>query len=222
MLSTSSAININIIATLLCYREMKKHNQHGFSGLAVLLLLAVVLTIGGIGNYLYGRNQKKPTTTAVTAPAPGATGQSTSPNGIPGGATGSPSGSSNPTASTTTVIKVSEAGFQITVPNSIKDLTYHAVGGVVNFSTASITAAIPECAANRGSGAFQTVTRGNGTYQPPSNASNGGLIKQYSGYYLSYTLPTGPCAKGLSVENQNLLNDQAQAFYSSLSTVTAL
>ena len=197
---------------------MKKHNHKGFAGLTILLVLAVVLAIAGIGGYLYVR---RPAVAPVVKPAVGApTGQSTSPNGIPGGATGSTT-SGTPAASGT-VVKVTETGFQITVPDSLKDLTYHVHNGVVSFSTATLTAAEPNCAATHGTGAFDMIVRGDGTYQPPANPADGGLLKQYGGYYLAYVLPSGPCAKGLSVANQNLLDDQAQAFYGSLSTVTAL
>jgi competence protein ComGC len=129
-----------------------------------------------------------------------------------------------PTNSTTTVINVSAADFSITVPNSIKDLTYHIAADsngqiIVNFSTQTITDTVPACAANLGTGAFDSIERGNGQYTGPVNASSGALIKQYPTYYIAYILPQGPCATHLSPQNQTLLDSAAQDFYSSLSTV---
>ncbi len=192
-------------------------SPHGFAAPVVLLGLVVLFVIGGIGAYLYSQQNhtvKKPTT-AVKLATPD--GQSTSPGGVPVGANSSPAAAAPSNGDTT--ITVSGAGFQITVPASLKDLTYHVNGGNVTFSTTTLTAAIPACSANSGSGAFETITRGTGTYKPPTNAANGSLLKQYGDYYLAYTLRTGPCAKGLSVANQNLLDDQTQAFYGALSTV---
>ena len=198
-----------------------KHSQKGFAGMTVLLLLAVVLVIAGIGTFVFTKNSKNiAATNAATPLAQTASGNSTAPGGVPGGANQGPD--TAPSAAAGTVIKITEAGFQITVPNSLKDLTYHNNNGVVNFSSASVTSLVPACAANKGTGAFNTITKGAGTYKPPANSADGALLKQYSSYYLAYTLPTGPCAKGLSVEAQNLLSDQAQAFYGSLQSVSAL
>lgn len=201
---------------------MKSTKQAGFSGITLLLLLATLLIIAGIGSYLYSKQSRSQTKPKVVAAGSTAySGQTTSPGGIPGGASGTTT-TPAPTATGTTV-RVTEAGFSITVPDSLKDLTYHVNNGTVSFSTQSLSAAAASCSANNGgSGAFDTVTKGSGTYKPPANAANGGLIKQYSGFYLAYTLPTGPCAKGLPVATQNLLDDQAQAFYTALSTVTSL
>jgi hypothetical protein len=197
------------------------HNQDGFSGMALLVLLLVILAIAGIGSYLYSNRPKavKPLATGSTSTSPSNTGTSTSPNGIPGGVATTPPPGAVTTGPDSTTVKITELGFQITVPNAIKDLTYHVNGSSVTFSTTSLTAAIPSCRAASGTGAFDIISKGNGTYKPPANSADGGLLKQYGTYYLAYTLPTGPCAKGLSVSNQNLLDDQAQAFYGALTTV---
>jgi len=192
-------------------------SPNGFAAPVILLALAALLVIGGIGAYLY-TNQPSKKTPAKTADTTLPAASSTSPNGIPAGATGTPPPPTH-SASTDVTITVSGAGFQITVPASLKDLTYHVNGGTVAFSTATLTVAIPACSATSGTGAFETITKGKGTYKPPANPADGGLLKQYGDYYLAYTLRTGPCAKGLSVTNQNLLDEQTQAFYGALGTV---
>ncbi len=109
----------------------------------------------------------------------------------------------------------------------MKDLTYHMASDsnnvtVVNFSTQTITSAVPACAASNGSGAFDSIERGDGQYPGPTNVSSGGILKQYATYYIAYILPQGPCAKNLSPQNQSLLDAQAQEFYTALSTVQAI
>lgn len=193
-------------------------SPNGFAAPVILLALAALLVVGGIGAYLYTNQPAKKTPTTSTADTTLPAAASTSPNGIPAGATGTPPPASHP-ASTDVTITVPGVGFQITVPASLKDLTYHVNGSMATFSTATLTAAIPACSASSGTGAFETISRGNGTYKPPANPADGGLLKQYGDYYLAYTLRTGPCAKGLSVPNQNLLDEQTQAFYGALGTV---
>jgi hypothetical protein len=207
-----------------------KFNQDGFGGLEIMLVLAVLLLVAGIGSYLYTKHHRLAVNTlkvatSPTSAAPGtAVAGSTSPGGIPASA-GQKAGTPSPT--TTTVIKISTEGFQITVPDSLKDLTYHITAGAndtdtITFSTAKLTAAVPACAADQKNGAFDIITRGQGAYPTPANPSSGALLKQYPGVYIAYTLPNAPCAKGLSTENQALLDDQAQAFYGALSTVQAI
>lgn len=204
---------------------MKRRNlTHGFAGLELLLVFAVVLLIAGLGAFLYGKSHPSKAANSQTKSVNSVNnGTSTTPGGIPAGA-GAPV--STPTTTLTTV-KVPEAGLQISVPTSMQDLTYHVVSQTsttvtVAFSTKTIEAAVPACKASNGNGAFDTLIRGNGSYNGPSNPSSGGLIKQYSNYYLAYNLPNGPCAKNLSTTNQALLSTQAQDFYSALTTVKSL
>ena len=203
----------------------QQFTEDGFGGIELLLVLATVLLLAGIGIHVYGKHQANNNLSkknqAATAPA-GNTGISTTPGGVPVTAT-TPRPKTN---ANQTVVKVSEAGLQIAAPTSLKDLTYHVIsndGGVITlaFSTSSLTAAIPACSAALGNGAFDTIIRGSGNYPGPANPSSGGLLKQYKDYYLAYNLPNAPCAKNLSVANQNLLDDQAQDFYSILASVQA-
>ncbi|MEO5627333.1 MAG: hypothetical protein ABIQ89_00380 [Candidatus Saccharimonadales bacterium] len=202
----------------------RKLAQTGLAGTGILLIMAVSLIVFGIAVLVYTKN-KTVSKTSVNNPPATVTpeGTSTSPNGIPGGATAPPA--VNP-ATNSNIVRVSAVGMQIHVPNSLKDLTYSSTSsnGTTNltFSSKALEAAVPACAANQGSGAFDIITRGNGQYPGPANPSSGGLLKQYDNYYFAYTLPTGPCAQGLSVENQNLLNSLAADFYGSLGSVEAL
>ncbi len=233
-------ITINIIATILVKKYIPAYanyrrkvymargagnfdNQQGFGSLG-LLLIGVILLIIGIGVYVFTQRPDSKQTSTASSAASANTGTSTSPGGVPGGAD---SGSAGGATNTTNIIKITPVGLQLTVPDSLKDLTYAlkpVAGGAteVTFSTKTLASRVPSCAADQGSGAFQTVTRGTGSYPGPANPSSGALIKQYGDYYFAYTLPTGPCAKGLSVDNQNLLNSLAQDFSGALPSVTAL
>jgi hypothetical protein len=204
-------------------------NQNGFGGLETMLIIALLLLLAGAGTYVYSKKhggggllfgKSKSTPVSYTGSA-----NSGAPNGIPVGATSGPA-SVAPPADATNVIKIADAGFQISVPASLKDLTWSvATNGsktTLAFSTKSLTAAAPTCAADHGAGAFDTITRGSGQYPGADNPGSGGLLQQYSKFYLAYTLPSAPCAHGLTPATQNLLDDQAQDFYSSLSTVIAL
>lgn len=198
--------------------------QSGFAGLGLLLGLAVLLVLAGVGVLIYNKNQTAQPDTATPQPqATTPTETSTSPNGIPGGITNPPP---SPSASNDNSIVIGKVGMKISVPNSLKDLTYATRttannSTIITFSTTTLTKAIPSCAAGDGEGAFTILVRGAGNYPGPANPSSGGLLKQYSGYYFAYNLPTSPCATGLSVEQQNLLNNLAQDFYNSLGSVQA-
>lgn len=208
---------------------MNTRNSQGFTAIEGLLIVGTLLLIAGIGTFWYARGHggRLPFTGATSTPTV-FTGSSpeTNNNGVPAGA-----GQTSPTVPGTdsgmTVVRVPEAGFSITVPGSLKDLTYHAVatggGGYrVGFSTAALTAAVAGCAASNGNGAFAYVTRGNGKYPGSGGSSSGGLLQQYTGYYLAYSLPTTACAKTAAPSAQSLADTQAQDFYTALSSVRAL
>lgn len=212
----------------LSYRPL---NDHGMGGLEVLMTLVVVLVMMGVGTYVYTRqNSTKTANTAKSGSSSASsegTPNATAPNGVPPAASGGTSSSGKTSSSpSTSTIKVTEGGLQITVPDSLKDLTWHSTssGGVIttNFSTKTLTKAVPNCAADKGNGAFDTILRGKGQYPGPANPSSGGLLKQYGDYYLAYVLPNAPCAEDLSTENQALVDHQAETFYDTMSTIQGL
>lgn len=200
------------------------------SGIMALLLLLAVLLVIGSGVLVYSRSHHGALPFSGTKSTPvvyNGSDNNTSPNGIPGGATGAKNGTTPPTSSTSgTVVKIPEASLQISVPDSLKDLTTHVVKNsdgtvVVTFSTRTLATAIPSCAADQNRGAFDLVVRGNGQYPGPAPYS-GGIIKQYPTFYTSYQLPVGPCAKNLSHANQVLLDNLTQDFYGTLPSVQPL
>jgi len=195
----------------------QKSNQHGSGAIELLLLVAVMLLIAGTGAFLYSRHSHKATVQRAKAATVQPSGTSTTPNGVP------PSGSTGSGTATELTFQLAALGISLKLPNEIKDLTYHytTVNNVLRmtFSTTTLTKAVPACAADQNNGAFDIITRGDGPYPGPANPSSGGLLKQFPSYYVAYTLPNAPCAKGLSTENQALLDNQAQAFYTALTSL---
>jgi len=199
------------------------------SGAIELMVLAVVVLF--LGLTIWGtfriRDMHKLTTTkplAVNAKSTNPTIASTTPpQGSPPVTVPTSPGTSSATQSQN-VLDISPIGVDITVPDSLKDLTYYAnnqSNGVisVSFSTASLTSAALSCSASVGSGAFDTILKGYGQYPGPANPSSGALITQQPTFYIAYELPTGPCEKDLSPATQALLDSQAQDFYSALASV---
>lgn len=214
------------------------------SGIIEAMLFVLVVAFFGFAGWITYKSSnihKTPTTTIQKTEATASTTSKSSTNTY-----NNPTKTSSPTSVSTTtptttpsttstsppsgeyVIDIQGMAIEITVPTGIKDLTYNVTtnsGGVnvATFSTQSLSAEVPQCSADVGSGAFDTVLRGNGKYPGASNPSDGALIvqKQNPTYYIAYELPTGPCAKNLTPTEQSLLDNQQEDFYSSLTTVQA-
>jgi Tfp pilus assembly protein PilV len=207
-------------------------DYRGFSIVEVLIAGLILVFFGFAAMFTYRVEHHKQTNTSSlsskTSPASSPASTTTKASAAP------PQGTSPViTTNTTTapsqkpnqnVITVSPIGVTITVPDSLKDLTYSATTAsngtiTVSFSTTSLTQAAPSCSATSAQGAFETIIRGRGQYSGPAHPSSGALITQQPTFYVAYELPTGPCGENLSPNTQNLLDQQAQDFYSSLSTI---
>jgi hypothetical protein len=112
------------------------------------------------------------------------------------------------------VFKVPELGIQITVPASLKTISYHyinnAFGKTVNMSTPTLTNLSLSCTETskndiaEGS-ALGGLFRGSGTGTSTPNSS---VIKQYSSYYIAYVPPQGAC-NGVGVHNPTIVAVQS-------------
>ncbi len=111
---------------------MKKLNQRGFSPIAILLALILVVLVGFTGYYVYN-SQKKDDNKAVT-PAPA-------------NAAATPSQPSAQDTQKYLVIK--EWGVKIPLTAEIADANYYYNNGYVYLSTDSIVKKYPECAADK-------------------------------------------------------------------------
>lgn len=107
------------------------------------------------------------------------------------------------------VITIRELGISITVPDSIKDLTYtykasgvptkvggnNIIVGTVNFSTTSLTANYPECSSDKAN-PLGGLTKITGTYEDGvlgPTWSGGGVAKQFSDSFLTFAAPQAAC-----------------------------
>lgn len=128
------------------------------------------------------------------------------------------------------VIAIRELGVSITVPDSIKDLTYsyssHGTGSnkreVVSFSTQALTdkyAATNECTSYGSAPPLGGLSKVAGEYPTEANVGNapGPLAKQFASYYIAYTGPQAVC-----VSSQTTSLAELSDFKNSLSTIKEL
>lgn len=175
-------------------------NPNGFSIVGVLVIVLTLAVIGVVGYVVTKQADKKtapPVTTSTTTKAPAAT-------------------------ATTSVVTIAPLGIELTVPNSLNDLTYAVtppeLGGgqttTVGISTASLLAAdsSPSSLCSASQGPLGWLSKTAGTY--PSNVAlddtaaisdaGGGLVKQYPSYYISYIHAQDACSpKSSAVAMQN-------------------
>jgi hypothetical protein len=126
-----------------------------------------------------------------------------------------------------TIIKLLPLGIQITVPNSLHDLTYTVLNNkhvaydyqitadtIVGLSTKSLTAGAASCSAS--DEPLGEIGKVNGQYQFISQTLSGGtytLIKQYPGYFLYYFSfdPDSVCSQSTRKEAAQQADVQAMA-----------
>ncbi len=151
------------------------NNNKGFTLVEVLLLIVVLILVGGLGYLGYKQVNKKSTTSTSTTTA--TTTKTTTP-------------ATTPTPNQN-IVKIPELGIQITVPDSLKDLTYSAAKNesgeaIANFSTTSLTNLDAAC-----SGQLGTLTQIKGQYGAPEGP---GLVKQFSTFYIAYDTSMSQCS----------------------------
>ncbi len=188
-------------------------NQKGFGTVESILVVIIVVLIGAVGFLVYKNHHK-------TAPVASATKTTIVKSTAPKTAL----------SSTTTVVKVPELGIQITVPNSIKDLTYSTAnetlpnGNVAiyaKFSTTSLTNLDAGCSTSFGP--LGSLERASGQYPSSDQDASldyGKLEKQFSTFYISAGSPQAACSQNSTTENTAQLDKGA--FFNSLSTITVL
>ena len=129
------------------------------------------------------------------------------------------------------VVKIPELSIEITVPDSIKDLVYVAKtvqgdsfpsGPGADFSTATLTSKDQECSDTGSAPPLGGLTKTAGQYptDPTIDNASGSLVKQFSGFYISYSSPQAICSENSATEA--LATQQKSAFTTALKTVTQL
>ncbi len=183
-------------------------NQQGFSAIEAILIIVIVGLVGFTGWYVYHAQQ---TTNKALAPSTSTT---------PKFKKITKTVSSKPSPTTTsraTTFKISELGIELVkVPPSIADLTdyeFASSTGVdsnntttspvksvsVQFSTQSLSSADPACSAKDGT-SIGALARTNGTYVNKGPKDDTAFVKQFSGFYITYSHPQAACSNSSSAE----------------------
>jgi|GEM_PF-2133221 len=133
-----------------------------------------------------------------------------------------------------TVVPIKELGISITVPDSIKDLTYtytadgtptrvggsNIVVGSVNFSTTSLTAKYPACSSDKAN-PLGGLTKITGVYTDGvlgPTWSGGGMAKQFSDSFLTFAGPQFACYFNSAGSNDMSFGESITSHMSDLST----
>jgi len=186
-----------------------KTAQRGFTIVETLLALLVAAVIG-FGGYYVWHNQHSKTTT--TSPAKTV-------------ATNSQPTTSAKVASTFLAFK--ELGVQITVPETLKGLSYSAREGTsitgepttfIYLTSDAFKSFVTSCGGTDTAASFAGINKVTGTYptNPTPQNSDGALLKQFSGFYIegSADQQSTPCTtdQDISTLRSSLFSDLATAF----------
>jgi Tfp pilus assembly protein PilV len=166
------------------------NNNKGFTLVEVLLLIVVLILVGGLGYLGYKQVNKKSKTSTSSTTAATTTKITTSAT------------TSTPNQN---IVKIPELGIQITVPDSIKDLTYKAenMDGVeyASFSTTTVTNLDAACSATNG--AIGRLSKTSGQYSSiGTNGESGSLVKQFSTFYILFVSPQSACSMDDNIQSQ--------------------
>ena len=189
-------------------------NQKGFSAVEAILVVLIIAIVGFVGWFVWHTNQTANKNLASSS------------------STKSPTFKQLPkTTSTTTVVKLTKLGVELTVPNSISDLTFSVQKATtvnsepsqsVNLSTSALAKLDSKCAADGTTPALGNLSKTNGQYPSSATVDNtsGTLVMQFSTYYIGYTSPQSACSSKTAAETT--ATSDLTDLKSSLSSVTAL
>lgn len=121
------------------------------------------------------------------------------------------------TAPTTTTLELTSLGVNITVPNTLGDLTYAAPNakGAYGISTKTLTDDDADCVATGSMPPLGSFFKGTGTY--PKTTLSEQLVKQFADFYIAWQAPQTPCSTSASV--QSLASQQVQLLRQAFVTV---
>ena len=183
------------------------NKNKGFTLVEVLLLIVVLILVGGLG-YLGFKQVNKKSTTSTSSTTTATTTKTTTP-------------ATTPTPNQN-IVKIPEMGIQITVPDSIKDLTYKAVNvdGVeyTSFSTTTVTNLDAACSATNG--AIGGLVKASGQYSSIGTNEALSLVKQFSTFYILFGSPQSTCSMDDNIQSQ--VTQDLAALRSSLPSIAQL
>lgn len=162
-------------------------NERGMGALEMLLILIIIAILAFIGWYVYDSNKKANNSYS---------------NANQSNSSQTTTKKKKPAAKTFTF---KEYGVKITLPDSLKDLSYTAKqvdngdGTKVTdlfLNYPSLAKAIDDCNTTKGSdGNFAALSKGDGKFPANPTPDIGGLLKQFDKFYVSVSYPNGiPCS----------------------------
>lgn len=166
-----------------------KNNEFGFSAIENLLIVVTMAVVVGVGWYVWNnKNLSHKSTKNVLIKA-----------------------SINKDSSNT--LKIPELSIEIiNVPTSLHDLTYEkyysdSSGVDIDLTTKTLESQDPSCGLGQGS-EVAFLNKSYGTFDDPKI---GPLIKQFNGFFITYSKPTHPCSSNPKIEALHAL--QVTDFY---------
>jgi hypothetical protein len=195
------------------FMKATQSKQTGFSIIEALIAVVAVGAIATAGLLVYQYNQVR-----ITDAAPSS-----------GQLTNQQTTTTTPTVAHT-IVKIPELGIQITVPDSIKDVTYTTTkvklrngnpATIAYFSTTSLTAQDSHCGTN--SGPLGSLEKASGQYPTQSQDETnvldyGQLVKQFPTFYITVGYPNAGCSISTSASTAANVNGSAGASKTTFST----
>lgn len=166
----------------------KSLNSKGFGLIAVVIVIAVLVVLGGAGAYVYHRDHRAKTT---------ATTGSTSSNSSTQSATKSSTGTQNSTATQQSYLIIKEWGVRLTLDSTTASTYYYISPNLPNvayFSLKTISDIAPTCAADKGGlGAIARLTEAE--QQSIVSGKTPGIAgtMHIGSYWYSIAHPQGAC-----------------------------
>lgn len=169
--------------------------QKGFAVIELVLFIVILVALGGIGWYVVSSNHKTQSQLDKLAQT---------------------SGSSASTMKSKFVFK--ELGVQITLPNSLKGLTYDVdtTYGYNYLTSDQFKTALKDCGSdttlNNSSGSFASLLKKSGEYPAEPTIDDGQLLKQFQSFYIGMGVPNGlGCDDTTKAEQLNKVAHDLQA-----------
>ncbi len=176
-----------------------RKNESGFSAIEIIMIVVIIGLIGAVG-YLVFKNHNKNTKNVGSTQNVKTSTQSSSSMAV----------NSN-------IIKIPELGVEITVPDSIKNITYTTdMSGKDSqgnhYATAIFNDGIQKCS-------IASLSKINGQYADFSKVAEepGNLAKQYGSYFIVYYHPQATC--GNTASDQTQFEADTSAFSKALPTI---
>jgi hypothetical protein len=212
--------------------RVNEHGESGLSAMGVILLVVLIIILAALGILFYKHVHKSanivtsnvPTSVLNSSPTPAQT-QTTPPATTTDQSTESATGS--------TLVKITQLGIQLTVPNTIKDLIYvpgttktKPVATTAIFSTTTLANLDPACGIDSTKTTAPIQGIGElfeypGTFTASTNPDKTSVYgKQFPSFYIAYNTPASNCSTVATTTTK--ADSQLAALKSALATIAPI